>query len=111
MGGTRGGSSPPETQKKRRWEKKEEKEEEKGKEDKGKRARKRQKKRDFNLFLFISHSCLHGRIHLGEGRSFACLGVNICPAQLNSLSHAADAGSGVFSLMDTVFGSSWICTD
>ena len=91
---------PPETQKKRRWEKKEEKEEENGKEDKGKRARKRQKKRDFNLFLFIYHSCLHGRIHLGEGRSFACLGVNICPQlyKVYSLSHAADAGIVVCSV-------------
>ena len=81
MGGREVDRSPRDP-KKRRGEKKEEKEEEKGKEDKGERARKRKTKRDFN-FLFISHSCLHGWIHLGERRSFACLGVNICPAQLN----------------------------
>jgi len=41
---------------------------------------------------------------------FARLGVNICPAQLNSLSHAADAGSGVFSLMDMLFRAGYACS-
>jgi hypothetical protein len=38
---------------------------------------------------------------------FERFGVNICPAQLNSLSHAADAASGVFSLIDKVFRSGY----
>jgi hypothetical protein len=66
MLGSKGGKrwiAPPQRPKKNRRGKRERR---KGKEDKGKRARKR-KKRDFNLFVFISHSCLHGWIHLGEG--------------------------------------------
>ena len=40
---------------------------------------------------------------------FARLGVNICPALMNGLSHAADAGSGVFSLMDRLFRDGYAC--
>lgn len=36
-------------------------------------------------------------------KTFECFGVNIGPAQLNSLSHAADTVSGAFSLIDKVF--------
>jgi hypothetical protein len=55
--------------KKRREEKKEVKEEEKEREEKGE-EKENGKNISIFVYLFIPHSCLHGWIHLGEGRYF-----------------------------------------